>query len=169
MYYYTQYLSPIGQLTLACNETSLVGVWIEGQKYYGHTILKEGIRADDFPMLKKAKVWLTRYFAGERPEISELSLAPQGSEFQQRIWRLLCEIPYGETTTYGELAKKAAAQMGKESMSAQAVGGAVGHNPIGIIIPCHRVLGADGSLTGYAGGMDKKRKLLEGERRKKQG
>ncbi len=167
MYYYTQYLSPIGQLTLACNETSLVGVWIEGQKYYGHKILKETIKADDFPVLEKTKVWLTRYFAGERPELSELSLAPQGSEFRQRVWRLLCEIPYGETTTYGELAKKAAAQMGKESMSAQAVGGAVGHNPISIIIPCHRVLGADGSLTGYAGGMDKKLKLLEVERRTK--
>lgn len=103
----------------------------------------------------------------QKPMLSELALAPQGSDFQQNVWKLLCEIPYGETTTYGELAKRVAAQMGRETMSAQAVGGAVGWNPISIIIPCHRVVGADGSLTGYAGGLDKKLRLLEIEGRTK--
>lgn len=96
---------------------------------------------------------------------AELSLAPHGSDFQQRVWKLLCEIPYGKTTTYGELAKRVAVQMGRETMSAQAVGGAVGRNPISIIIPCHRVVGADGSLTGYAGGLEKKLSLLQLESR----
>lgn len=163
-YYYTESFTTIGKLTIACSETSLVGLWIEGQKYFGDTFLQQAIRDDDYPILRKAKDWLERYFAGQRPGISELSLAPRGSDFQQRVWKLLCEIPYGETTTYGELAKKVAAQMGRETMSAQAVGGAVGHNPISIIIPCHRVIGADGSLTGYAGGLDKKRWLLEFEK-----
>ena len=114
-------------------------------------------------MLQAAKRWLDRYFAGKKPEISELPLAPMGSAFQQGVWELLCEIPYGQVTTYGEIAKKMAARMGKSSMSGQAVGGAVGHNPISIIIPCPRVVGANGSLTGYAGGIKKKVKLLEHE------
>lgn len=113
--------------------------------------------------LKKAVKWIERYFDGEQPEIKELVLAPKGSEFRQIVWKNLCEIPYGKVATYGELAKKVAVQMGKERMSAQAVGGAVGHNPISVIIPCHRVVGADGSLTGYAGGIEKKRMLLEME------
>lgn len=111
--------------------------------------------------LKNTVEWLERYFNGEQPEIAELVLAPQGSEFRQIVWKNLCEIPYGKVVTYGELAKKVAVQMGRERMSAQAVGGAVGHNPISVIIPCHRVIGADGSLTGYAGGIEKKRMLLE--------
>lgn len=161
MYYYTQYPSTVGTLTIACQEKSLVGIWMEGQKYYGYEIIEEAEACDSYPVLEKTKRWLDAYFAGKKPEISEISLAPQGSAFRQRVWKLLCEIPYGETITYGELARKVAAQMGRERMSAQAVGGAVGHNPISIIIPCHRVVGADGSLTGYAGGVDKKLKLLE--------
>ena len=164
-YYYTEYATPIGTLTLACNEASLVGLWIEGQKYFGATFLQQAVRDNDYSVLKGAKEWLKRYFAGQKPEISELSLTPKGSDFQQRVWMLLCEIPYGETITYGELAKKVATQMGRESMSAQAVGGAVGRNPISIIIPCHRVIGADGSLIGYAGGLDKKMSLLELEKK----
>ena len=105
--------------------------------------------------------WLDRYFAGGRPSLCELPLAPAGSEFRQGVWSILCEIPYGEVTTYGDIAKKVAARMGNKSMSAQAVGGAVGHNPISIIIPCHRVVGSNGSLTGYAGGIKTKIKLLE--------
>lgn len=166
-YYYTEYESPVGTLTIACNENGLVGLWLEGQKYFGDEILKEATRADDIAILIQTKEWLNRYFTGQKPEISELSLEPQGSEFQQIVWKLLCELPYGATTTYGELAKKVAAQMGKQSMSAQAVGGAVGRNPISIIIPCHRVVGADGRLTGYAGGLDKKLNLLEVERQTK--
>ncbi|MCI9156887.1 MAG: methylated-DNA--[protein]-cysteine S-methyltransferase, partial [Lawsonibacter sp.] len=108
-------------------------------------------------------LWLDRYFAGERPAISELPLAPIGSEFRKEVWQVLCEIPYGETTTYGEISQKIAARRGLERMSAQAVGGAVGHNPISIIVPCHRVVGSNGSLTGYAGGLQKKIKLLTHE------
>lgn len=114
-------------------------------------------------ILIKTKKWLDEYFNGKKPEISELDLAPIGSEFAKNVWEILCEIPYGKVTTYGEIAKKMAKIMHKEKMSAQAVGGAVGHNPISIIIPCHRVVGANGSLTGYAGGIDKKIYLLKHE------
>ena len=114
-------------------------------------------------ILIKTKKWLDEYFNGKKPEISELDLAPIGSEFAKNVWEILCEIPYGKVTTYGEIAKKMATIMHKEKMSAQAVGGAVGHNPISIIIPCHRVVGANGSLTGYAGGIDKKIYLLKHE------
>ena len=114
-------------------------------------------------ILIKTKKWLDEYFNGKKPEITELDLAPIGSEFAKNVWEILCEIPYGKVTTYGEIAKKMAKIMHKEKMSAQAVGGAVGHNPISIIIPCHRVVGANGSLTGYAGGIDKKIYLLKHE------
>ena len=163
MYYQTCYNSPLGEIVLAGDETSLVGLWFVGQKYFGNTIPAEIPRDDQLPVLDAARGWLDRYFAGDRPKTSELPLAPIGSEFRQRIWKLLMEIPYGEVTTYGELAKKAAKLLGKESMSGQAVGGAVGHNPISIIVPCHRVVGSNGSLTGYAGGIDKKIWLLQHE------
>ena len=114
----------------------------------------------EFSVLKEAKEWLDRYFAGEKPLINELKLAPEGSDFRKAVWKILCEIPYGETFTYGEIAETLAKRNGVKKMSAQAVGGAVGHNPISIIIPCHRVVGKNGSLTGYAGGVDKKQKLL---------
>lgn len=116
---------------------------------------------DDLPVFDAAKGWLDRYFAGKQPAISELPLRPIGGEFRQHVWRLLCEIPYGEVTTYGEIAQKVAVKMNKTTMSSQAVGGAVGHNPISIVIPCHRVVGTNGSLTGYAGGIGTKVKLLE--------
>ena len=118
---------------------------------------------DNLPVLQKAKAWLDRYFRGEKPKISELPLAPIGNDFRQAVWKILCEIPYGEVITYGGIAKKIAAQRGLSRMSAQAVGGAVGHNPISIIIPCHRVVGTNGSLTGYSGGLDLKIKLLDFE------
>ena len=161
MYYRTTYESPAGMLTLAENGDSLVGLWIDGQKYFPGTVEEEMQPRDDRKIFDDTKRWLDRYFAGKRPEISELPLAPSGSEFRRHVWRLLCEIPYGEVTTYGEIAKKMAVQRNRTTMSAQAVGGAVGHNPISIIIPCHRVIGTDGSLTGYAGGLELKRKLLE--------
>jgi len=163
MYYSTTYPSPVGILTLACDGEHLVGLWIEGQKYHGSTISEEMTEKDGMPVFDDAKKWLDRYFAGEKPAISELPLAPIGSEFRQEVWRILCEIPYGQIITYGDIAKKMAAKMHKKSMSSQAVGGAVGHNPISIIIPCHRVIGSNGSLTGYAGGIDTKIKLLEME------
>ena len=161
MYYSTTYATPLGMITLGCDGENLVGLWIEGQKYHGGTLPEAMLPKDDFPVFDAAKQWLERYFAGEKPPASELALAPVGGEFRQAVWKILCEIPYGEVITYGGIAKRMAARMGKESMSSQAVGGAVGHNPISIIIPCHRVVGSNGSLTGYAGGIDKKTKLLE--------
>ncbi len=125
---------------------------------------EEIVEKNDMPIFDAAKRWLDRYFAGERPTISELPLAPRGSEFRQGVWDILCEIPYGEVITYGDIAKKMAVKMNKKRMSSQAVGGAVGHNPISIIIPCHRVVGSNGSLTGYGGGIGTKIKLLELER-----
>jgi len=161
MYYRTTYPSPVGLITLACDGDNIVGVWNEGQKYHGADISVEMIEKDDMPVFDAAKKWLDRYFAGKKPAISELTLAPIGGEFWKSVWTILCEIPYGEITTYGDIAKKMAVKMNKETMSSQAVGGAVGHNPISIIIPCHRVVGANGSLTGYAGGLKTKVKLLE--------
>lgn len=187
MIYQSDHQSPIGRLTLASDGTNLIGLWMEGQKYFGSTIKEEMVRREDLPLFSLTKSWLDRYFAGEKPLLSEIPLAPAGSPFRQRVWKLLCEIPYGEVTTYGDLARKLAtveeqgnipAQNGaarehdaapalfaddtnRRSGAAQAVGGAVGHNPISIIIPCHRVVGANGSLTGYAGGLEKKRRLLE--------
>ena len=155
MYYSTTHPSPVGVLTLACDGTNLVGLWLEGQKYHGDTVPEAMTEKDDLPIFDAAKQWLDRYFAGEKPAISELPLAPIGNAFRQGVWSILCEIPYGEVTTYGAIAQRLGCG------SAQAVGGAVGHNPISIIIPCHRVVGASGSLTGYAGGVQTKIKLLE--------
>lgn len=163
MYYFTTYPSPVGLLTLAGTEDSLAGLWLEGQKYFLGTLPEAPARNDHAAIFQQTAVWLDRYFSGDRPAVCDLPLAPIGGGFRQRIWKLLCEIPYGEVTTYGDLSKKAAAQMGKKRMSPQAVGGAVGHNPISIIIPCHRVVGTNGSLTGYAGGIDKKLWLLKHE------
>lgn len=164
MIVYSEYTdSNLGTLTLAAEGNKLVGLWIEGQKYFLSTVNKPLVRDDQSIAVVKAKDWLDRYFKGEKPSISELELAPAGSKFRHEVWRILCDIPYGEVVTYGEIAKKIAQQNGLSSMSAQAVGNAVGHNPISIIIPCHRVVGADGSLTGYAGGIDKKIFLLRHE------
>ena len=155
MYYSTTYPSPIGIITLACDGGSLAGLWTEGQKYHGGAIPEAMTENSGIPVFDAAKQWLDRYFAGEKPAITELPLAPVGGAFRQGVWAILCEIPYGEVTTYGEIAKKMRCKSG------QAVGGAVGHNPISIIIPCHRVVGANGSLTGFAGGIEMKIKLLE--------
>ena len=164
MLYETSYNSPVGKILLVSDEKNLIGLWIEGQKYFLGSLKKEVVKKDDLEILIKTKKWLDKYFNGENPSISLLALAPIGNEFRQNIWKILCEIPYGKTTTYGDIAKEMALKMGKESMSAQAVGNAVGHNPISIIIPCHRVVGKNGSLTGYAGGIDKKVKLLNIEK-----
>ncbi|MDD2958671.1 MAG: methylated-DNA--[protein]-cysteine S-methyltransferase [Lachnospiraceae bacterium] len=163
MYYMTTYPSPVGLLTLAADEENLVGLWIEGQKYHGGIMQEAMAKKDEIPVFDAAKKWLDRYFTGGQPGSAELPLAPIGSDFQKSVWHLLCEIPYGEVTTYGQIAKTIAQKAGKETWSAQAVGGAVAHNPVSIIIPCHRVVGSNGSLTGYAGGIGIKIKLLEGE------
>lgn len=160
--YITYYDSILGKLTIASDGENIIGLWIEGQKYFADTIKNENIiKKDDLSIFIKTKEWLDRYFRGERPDIKELKLSPKGSEFRQNVWKILCRIPYGQTITYGKIAKEIAKLMNKNSMSAQAVGNAVGHNPISIIIPCHRVVGTNGGLTGYAGGIDKKRELLE--------
>jgi len=154
------YTAPIGTLELVAEEGRLLGIWMENQKYFRQGIEELPAECPDDPCLREAVQWLDRYFAGENPPIPGELLAPRGSEFRKLIWSFLCEIPYGEAVTYGELAEKAAAAMGRAHMSAQAVGGAVGHNPLSIIVPCHRVVGSDGSLTGYAGGLDRKLFLL---------
>ena len=163
MFYSTVYPSPIGMITLACagDGKSLVGLWLEGQKYHGYTLLEAMTSDDDMSIFTTAKKWLDRYFEGNKPAVSELPLAPIGGEFRQGVWNILCGIPYGQVMTYGDIAKKTAKRMNRKTMSSRAVGGAVGHNPISIIIPCHRVIGSNGSLTGYAGGLGTKIKLLE--------
>ena len=161
MYYSTIYSSPIGKITLASDGEKMIGLWNEGQKYHGDAIFKNMTVKNNIPVFDNTKKWLDRYFAGEKPAACELPVAPMGSEFRQNVWSVLCEIPYGEVTTYGDIAKKMAVKLNKKTMSSQAVGGAVGHNPLSIIIPCHRVVGANGSLTGYAGGIKTKIKLLE--------
>ena len=164
MIYTAQYQSPVGEILLAARDEGVIGLWIQGQKHFLDSVKKEDKTVQkEHPVLRAASVWLDRYFAGEKPLISELRLAPEGSEFRQEVWNILCGIPYGGLTTYGEIAKEIAVRFGKQHMSAQAVGGAVGHNPISIIIPCHRVVGTNGSLTGYAGGIDKKIWLLQHE------
>lgn len=155
------YDSPLGTLLIAEKEGALVGLWMEGQKYFLGSVKEEMQEKTDVKVLLQTREWLERYFKRERPAISELPLAPMGSEFQKAVWKILCEIPYGEVTTYKAIAVRIAKERGIERMSAQAVGGAVAHNPISIVIPCHRVVGSDGSLTGYAGGIEKKKKLLE--------
>ncbi len=158
--YSSCFQSPIGELTAVSDGEHIVGLWISGQKYFAGTVKEDMEESPGLQIFRDAKDWLDRYFAGKRPHPLELPLAPCGSEFRHMVWDLLCEIPYGEVTSYGEIAKKIALKTGKKSMSAQAVGGAVGHNPISIIIPCHRVIGKNGDLTGYAGGLEIKRTLL---------
>ena len=161
MYYKTNYSSPIGDFTLGSDGENIVGLWRTRQKYFGSGFLDEAKVDDELEVFKEKKNWLDDYFAGKKPEISKLPLLLKGSEFREDVWKILCEIPYGEVITYGDIAKRMAKIRGVKRMSAQAVGGAVGHNPISIIVPCHRVVGSTGSLTGYAGGIDTKIKLLE--------
>ena len=149
-----EYASPLGKMLLACNDTGIIGAWFEGQKFYASGISEYTISPDK-KYLAKAAEWLDEYFGGGRPDINLLPLSPNGTDFQRRVWSALCEIPYGETVTYGELAKKLG------GTSPRAVGTTVGRNPISVIIPCHRVIGANGSLTGYAGGIMRKNQLLE--------
>lgn len=163
MIYSTHCASPLGTIMLASDGENIIGLWLEGQKYFAAAVTEKMVEKEDLPVFFAAENWLNRYFSGEKPAISELPLAPRGGEFRRTVWDILCEIPYGEVTTYGKIAKEISDRMKKKSMSGQAVGGAVGHNPISIIIPCHRVVGANGSLTGYAGGIDKKLRLLEHE------
>ncbi len=164
MIYITHYDSPIGRISLAGRKDAFMGLWIEGQKYFLGSLKEEVTERNEEPVFGSVKSWLDRYFAGERPQTDELDLSPEGSAFRKTVWKILCEIPYGELTTYGKIARELTDAYGFEKMSAQAVGGAVAHNPISIIIPCHRVVGTGGSLTGYAGGIEKKIWLLKHEK-----
>ena len=154
--------TPLGAMTAALKDEALVGLWFIGQKYYPRQF-NEWIYAPDQPIFEDLQNYLADYFAG-KSRTFDARLNPQGSPFQKMVWNILLTIPLGQVATYGQIAKCMALKRGLASMSAQAVGGAVGHNPIGILIPCHRVVGFDGSLTGYAGGLDKKKALLQIEK-----
>ena len=157
--YIESFPSPIGELTLGSDGEFLTGLWLADQKYFMADVV-EIASEKPLPIFQETKAWLERYFRAENPGPIP-AVRPQGSEFRQCVWELLVEIPYGKLVTYGELAQKVGAQRGMAKMSSRAVGGAVGHNPVSIIIPCHRVVGANGSLTGYGGGIARKIALLE--------
>lgn len=159
MQYTSNYKSPLGNILLAADEIGLTGLWFEGQKYFAMHLDEEHTEKD-LPVFDTAKKWLDIYFSGREPDFA-VPLHFTGTDFQNEVWEILYAIPYGETITYGDIAKRLAQKRGIAKISAQAVGGAVGHNKISIIVPCHRVVGADGSLTGYAGGIDKKLELLK--------
>lgn len=151
------YHSIIGSIRFLANEQGLLGCYFIGQKYFQHGYEKETITEAQSVFLDETKIWLDDYFAGKNPDPNRLTLVPYGTAFQRRVWQVLAQIPYGETLTYGEIAEK------MNCGSAQAIGGAVGKNPLSIIVPCHRVLGKQGQLTGYAGGIERKRWLLTHE------
>ena len=159
MTYSTEYPSPLGTITLACDEDAVIGLWFNGQRHYGNILPPETERGEH-PLLREAKRWLDIYFSGREPDFLP-PMRYDSTPFRKCICDIMLTIPYGQTMTYGEIAAQAARRQGMERMSAQAVGGAVGHNPISILIPCHRVVGTNGSLTGYAGGVEKKIRLLE--------
>ena len=175
------YDSPLGGITLASDGTALTGLWFDGQRHFGeslhskHAVVKtchgaslrstpvETFHETSLPSVINDTVrWLDTYFSGGIPDFTP-SIVLRGSEFRQAVWRVLQTIPYGQTMTYGDIARQLAAGQGTPKVSARAVGGAVGHNPISLIVPCHRVIGANGSLTGYAGGMERKAWLLRME------
>ncbi len=162
MQYTSKYESPLGNIILAADEIGLTGLWFEGQKYFALYLDKEN-EEKELPIFEQTKSWLAIYFSGAEPDF-KLPLHFTGSEFQNEVWKILYQIPYGQTTTYGDIAKRLAKKKGIARMSAQAVGGAVARNGISIIVPCHRVVGSNGSLTGYAGGIDKKEALLKMEK-----
>jgi methylated-DNA-[protein]-cysteine S-methyltransferase len=151
--------SPVGMLTVSSAGETVLGLWIEGQKYFAHTLEKNAVE-QNLPIFECVRTWLDCYFSGKEPDFTP-PLMPKGSPFQKSIWDILCKIPYGQTASYGEIAKQYETQNKGKHTSPRAIGGAVGHNQISIIIPCHRVVGSDGSLTGYAGGIDKKIWLLQ--------
>ena len=161
MLYSTTYPSPFGEIFLLANDHALVGAWLPGQQI-DQTLAAQAQKRQSAALLVQTCGWLDRYFRGEKPTPQELPLEPQGSDFRRMVWQRLCRIPYGKLETYGQIAREIAEKSGGK-MSAQAVGGAVGHNPISLIIPCHRVVGADGNLVGYGGGLPMKRRLLKYE------
>ncbi len=158
MGYVTDYASPLGRVFISSDGTCLTGLWFEGQKHQP-PVLEEELTKCDIDVFRLAKAWLDVYFSGREPEM-RIPLLTEGTEFQKRVWKALEPVPYGKTVTYGEIAWMLASENRKGKVSARAVGGAVGRNRIALILPCHRVIGADGSLTGYAGGIWRKKELL---------
>ena len=158
MEYIHHYTSPLGGITIASDGTVLTGLWFDGQKYFGST-LTQNQEQKKIPVFEQAEQWLTIYFSGKEPDFTP-PLSMKTTPFREAVWNIMRTIPYGKTMSYGEIARELARQRGVERMSAHAVGGAVSHNPISLMIPCHRVVGTNGSLTGYAGGIDKKVQLL---------
>ena len=159
MEYIHHYESPLGAITMASDGEALIGLWFDGQKYFADCLESE-YEEKMLPIFEQADQWLSIYFSGQQPDFTPM-LSMKTTEFRKAVWEIMLSIPYGKTMTYGEIADRIAKQRGLQKMSAQAVGGAVGHNSISLIIPCHRVVGTNGSLTGYAGGVGKKVKLLE--------
>ncbi len=158
MEYTHHYDSPLGGIMMASDGEALTGLWFDGQKYFADTLSEEHT-AKNLPVFEQTDHWLDIYFSGKAPDfIPPLNM--KATSFRKAVWEILLSIPFGHTMTYGEIAGMIAKQKGLPSMSAQAVGGAVGHNSISLIIPCHRVIGSNGNLTGYAGGLEKKRRLL---------
>ncbi|WP_449036620.1 methylated-DNA--[protein]-cysteine S-methyltransferase [Phascolarctobacterium sp.] len=162
MLYYKKISSPLGEITLRSDGESLTGLWFADDKHYSDKDIQNAQTAE-LPVFALAEKWLEKYFAGCKPKV-KVPLQFTGTDFQKCVWKILQNIPYASLVTYGDIACEIAAQRGLARMSAQAVGGAVGRNPLCIIIPCHRVIGADGSLTGYGGGMWRKVRLLEIEK-----
>lgn len=158
MFFISKYKSPVGEITIASNGEMLTGLWLDGQKNFADTLL-ENYEEKDLPVFEQTKKWLDIYFSGKAPDFTPPLDMGGISPFRKRVWEIMLEIPFGQTSTYGKIAKQIAEETGKK-VSAQAVGGAVGHNSISLVIPCHRVVGTNGGLTGYAGGIDKKIKLL---------
>ena len=154
MFFINKYSSPIGGITLASNGKELTGLWFDGQKYFADNLPKEH-EEKDLPIFAETKKWLDIYFSGKAPDFTPPVATDGISSFRRRVWEIMLEIPFGKTLSYGEIAKRIERETGKRA-SAQDVGGAVGHNSVSLVIPCHRVVGANGSLTGYAGGIDKK-------------
>ncbi len=162
MQYACKYESPLGGITLATDDDGITGIWFDGQKYFPRTLSAKHTERPH-PLLERATEWLDIYFSGRNPGF-DVPLHMDGSPFRTTVWNILLRIPYGRTVTYGDIAREIARQQGMATMSAQAVGGAVGRNPVSIIVPCHRVVGSGGSLTGYAGGLWRKERLLALER-----
>jgi len=160
MIYTTKYSSPIGALFFCSQNDFLIGLWIENQKYFFATIKEKTIHKDDIKIFNLTKKWLDDYFENKKPSIRNLNLNPTGSKFQKDVWKILTKIHYGQTTTYKKNAEEISKQYKIKSMSYQAVGYAISYNPISTIIPCHKVVGTNGNLTGYASGIDKKFYLL---------
>lgn len=159
MYYTADYVSPVGKILLASDGSALTGLWFYGQKYFAAGLPQKNTAAE-LPVFRQTAQWLDVYFSGRQPDFMP-PLCLMGTPFQKQVWQMLQQIPYGSVTTYGALAAEIAKARGLHAMSARAVGSAVGRNPVSIIVPCHRVVGSNGGLTGYAGGISRKRSLLQ--------